>query len=114
MSHTCHAVRCTTPCAPKMLMCAKHWRMVPRENQRTVWATYRPGQEQDKMPSLLYRLNQRLAVAAVAEKEGLHPEADQCPAEAARIGEQIIAEAQAGNPCLGASSRPSCVNSRSG
>ena len=55
-----------------------------------------------------------VAVAAVAEKEGLHPEADQCRAEAARIGEQIIAEAQAGNLCLGASSRPSCVNSRSG
>lgn len=54
-----------------MLMCAKHWRMVPVAVQRKVWATYRPGQEIDKNPTTEYLDAQRRAVQAVAEKEAI-------------------------------------------
>lgn len=45
MKHTCHAKGCTTEVPPKMFMCLKHWRMVPRYLQRLVWKHYQPGQE---------------------------------------------------------------------
>jgi hypothetical protein len=61
-----------------MLMCARHWRMVPRKTQITVWNEYRPGQEMDKKPSLGYLAIQRMAVGEVAEKEGRHDEAQTC------------------------------------
>lgn len=28
-----------------MLMCLRHWKMVPKDLQREVWRTYQPGQE---------------------------------------------------------------------
>lgn len=49
-----------------------HWAMVPRRLQRELWATYRPGQEDDKDPTAEY-------LRAVAEKEQ-HP-ADEIDAE---------------------------------
>ena len=52
--HTCHAIGCETPVPPALLMCPRHWRQVPRAVQLQVWATYRPGQEQDKTPSRAY------------------------------------------------------------
>ena len=52
-----------------MFMCLKHWRMVPQELQRAVWATYRPGQEQDKNPSEAYMKVARTVIDAVATKE---------------------------------------------
>lgn len=67
--HTCHAQGCETAVPPKPLMCLKHWRMVPRELQRAVWATYRPGQEIDKRPSREYLEIARAAIQAVAMKE---------------------------------------------
>lgn len=69
-THTCHALGCRALVAPKLLMCGKHWRMVPHEIQRQVWATYRPGQEIDKKPSFEYIQAQKRAVAAVAQLEG--------------------------------------------
>lgn len=63
-----------------MLMCMRHWRMVPRIIQQQVWANYRPGQEVDKHPSEAYLVVQRVAVEAVARKEGMpipwHPAGD--------------------------------------
>ena len=91
MSHRCHAIECEKSVPPKMLMCLKHWRMVPAENQRNIWATYRPGQEDDKSPSLLYLVNQRLACAAVAEKEGKLVQAEEARKQAARYVEQLMA-----------------------
>lgn len=90
MSHRCHAIGCEKPVPPKMLMCLKHWRMVPAENQRNIWATYRPGQESDKGPSLLYLVNQRLACAAVAEKEGKSAEAEKAREQAAQFAERMM------------------------
>jgi hypothetical protein len=53
-----------------MLMCLKHWRMVPRVLQRRIWATYVPGQEIRKNPTAEYMEAQRAAVRAVEEREG--------------------------------------------
>lgn len=54
-----------------MLMCFRHWRMVPREMQRRVWATYRPGQCDDKNISREWLAAADAAIDAVAAKEGL-------------------------------------------
>lgn len=67
--HTCHAAGCTEIIPPKMLMCLRHWRMVPRVLQREVWRTYRPGQENDKNPTHDYLMAAHHAIEAVAEKE---------------------------------------------
>ncbi|MFL9943679.1 hypothetical protein [Paraburkholderia graminis] len=39
--HHCHANDCPTPTPQKLLMCPKHWRMVPREMQNRVWETFK-------------------------------------------------------------------------
>ncbi|AAN02136.1 gp82 [Mycobacterium phage Barnyard] len=69
--HVCHALRCNTPVEPKLLMCARHWRMVPQALKDRVWATYRPGQEETKDPSHEYVRAAMAAVNAVADKEGI-------------------------------------------
>jgi len=52
--HLCHAAGCTTGVPPKLFMCARHWRMVPKPMQRAIWREYRPGQEVEKNPSEAY------------------------------------------------------------
>lgn len=54
-----------------MLMCPRHWRMVPKPLQRAVWATYVDGQEDRKDPSAAYIEAALAAVAAVAKAEGI-------------------------------------------
>lgn len=56
-------------------MCRTHWRMVPRQLQALVWRYYRRGQEVRKDPSTQYQAVQRVAVGAVAEREGYSQEA---------------------------------------
>lgn len=70
MRHACHALGCNAAVPPRMLMCLRHWRMVPKPLQADVWATYRPGQEIDKRPSQDYLTAQQAAIVAVAEREG--------------------------------------------
>ena len=70
MEHVCHAEGCDILVSPKMLMCRKHWRMVPKALQARVWATYRPGQEVAKTPTPAYLIAHFSAVTAVANKEG--------------------------------------------
>lgn len=56
-----------------MLMCGKHWRMVPRALQDGVWETYQPGQERldgTAFPSEPYLTAAQAAIDAVAAKEG--------------------------------------------
>lgn len=53
-----------------MLMCTRHWRMVPRDLQRKVWLHYVPGQEIKKNPTSEYLEVMREAIRAVAVKEG--------------------------------------------
>lgn len=69
--HRCHALRCTEPVPPKMLMCKTHWYMVPPALRKAVWTYYRPGQEIDKNPSEEYVKWANKAVQAVADKEGI-------------------------------------------
>lgn len=68
--HLCHARDCPVAVDPSMLMCGKHWKMVPSQLQKDVWATYRRGQEITKDPSGTYIEAARAAIEAVAAKEG--------------------------------------------
>lgn len=70
MSHVCHADGCNKPIPPAMLMCFLHWKMVPKDLQRKIWATYKPGQEIRKDPTPAYMDAYRAAVEAVAVREG--------------------------------------------
>jgi hypothetical protein len=65
-AHTCHAIGCSTPVPPEMLMCAPHWRQVPAEIKAAIWRTYRPGQCDDKRPSREWLDAANAAIAAVA------------------------------------------------
>lgn len=68
--HPCHAEGCDVEVPPKMLMCLKHWRRVPKLLQQRIWATYVAGQEIRKDPTDAYMEAQEAAVEAVAQKEG--------------------------------------------
>jgi hypothetical protein len=52
--HTCHHPHCDRPVPPKMLACRPHWFALPKPLRDNIWATYRPGQEQTKDPSVAY------------------------------------------------------------
>lgn len=69
IEHLCHAKNCAIPVPPKMLMCLRHWYMVPRAIRVQVWKHYRPGQEVDKQPSREYLTVMKQAIEAVAAKE---------------------------------------------
>ncbi len=69
-SHRCHARLCTTRCRPQLLMCPKHWRMVPATLVRRVYATYRDGQCADLRPSLEWHEAADAAIASVALQDG--------------------------------------------
>ena len=69
-SHTCHARGCSKPVPPELLMCLAHWRRVPRPIQRAVWATYRPGQCDDRSPSAAWHDAADAAIGFVARLEG--------------------------------------------
>lgn len=70
MSHTCHAYQCKTETKPELFMCAHHWRRVPSVIKARIWATYRPGQCDDKRISGLYARAAKDAIMAVAKAEG--------------------------------------------
>jgi hypothetical protein len=48
--------------------CRAHWFALPKNIRDAVYREYRPGQEDDKQPSLRYMAVQRLAVAHTAWK----------------------------------------------
>lgn len=75
MAHICHAVECCNRVPPRMLMCIKHWRMVPKWLQSEVWRTYVPGQETRKDPTSEYLAAHHAAVGSVAGSEGRYNEA---------------------------------------
>lgn len=62
--HACYADGCRLLCIPTMIMCARHWQMVPSEIRLLVWGAYKPGKTLD--PKIVHA-----AIAAVAKKEGL-------------------------------------------
>lgn len=69
MTHHCHARGCKKSCPPERLMCLAHWRKVPKDLQRAIWATYRPGQCDDRRPSDAWFAAADAAIAAVANAE---------------------------------------------
>ncbi len=69
--HVCHALKCNVPVPPAMLMCRKHWFMVPKSLRDEVWRTYRKGQEIMKDPTGEYLMAMNAAINAVADKEGV-------------------------------------------
>ena len=93
--HECHAAGCTLEVSPRMLMCARHWRMVRPDVRALVWKLYRPGQERDKRPSSAYLAAHHLAIACVAEREGRR-RAFQEHSELARKFTAIAGEGQSG------------------
>ena len=66
MSHTCHAEGCAVAIPPRMFMCRAHWFALPKSYRDAIWATYRPGQERDKDPSLEYLSAAMAAVNYIA------------------------------------------------
>ncbi len=68
--HACHAHGCNMSIPPKMLMCRRHWRMVPKAIQIDVWVAYVPGQEQGQStPTEEWHKAADAAIAAVRKKE---------------------------------------------
>jgi hypothetical protein len=70
MNHRCHARGCAVNVRPELLMCRKHWFMVPRKIQRAVWASYRPGQCDDMDASESWHEAADAAIGFVAASEG--------------------------------------------
>lgn len=69
MAHHCHAAGCSANVPPQMLMCKRHWFMVPKAIQSRVWATYREGQCDDWNITHAYAAAARAAVRAAALRE---------------------------------------------
>jgi hypothetical protein len=67
--HLCHAADCKTEVAPKFLMCAAHWRRVPRNLQLNVYRHYRAGQEQDKSPTREYLKAAQNAIESINQSQ---------------------------------------------
>ncbi len=57
-----------------MLMCFRHWSMVPSDVQARVWKAYVPGQEIRKDPTPEYLDVMQEAIRVVALKEGKSPQ----------------------------------------
>lgn len=70
MSHKCAAFNCQEIVPDRMLMCRRHWYMVPTRIRNDVWRHYKPGQESGKTEaSLAYRYAIGEAISAVRIKE---------------------------------------------
>src|SRR3989442_10630404 len=80
--HHCHARGCLVPTKPEMLMCGRHWFMVPAALRRAVWMTYREGQCDDMQPSAEWHAAADAAIAAVAAKEASKASAPKGPTKA--------------------------------
>lgn len=70
MKHMCHAIGCDVAVPPAMLMCRRHWYMVPADIRDRIWRAYVPGQEITKTPTRHYLSVMDEAIQAVAKREG--------------------------------------------
>lgn len=80
MTHTCHARDCEAAVPPRLFMCRRHWRALPKAMRAAIWATYRPGQEGDKRPSQAYLENAKAAIGFIASIEGMKKTCPRCGA----------------------------------
>ena len=70
MKHTCHAQNCKVIVKPALLMCSKHWQMVPAPMKQKVYQAYVPGQGlTGTRPTKEYLSAARAAITYVAAKE---------------------------------------------
>lgn len=53
-AHRCHWPDCPVEVPPAMWGCRAHWYSLPKHFRDAIWATYRPGQENDGKPSRAY------------------------------------------------------------
>lgn len=53
-AHLCHWPGCTKHVPPAMWGCKQHWFALPKHLRDKIWATYRPGQENDLSVSKAY------------------------------------------------------------
>lgn len=67
--HECHAHGRKTLVPPRLLMCSRHWIMVPARLRNDVWNAYVEGQEVRKDPSSEYIDAATAAIEAVRESE---------------------------------------------
>ena len=67
--HHCHARQCEVPTPRRMLMCKRHWSMVPKKLQAAVWETFREGQGTYSRPSKAWHAAADAAITYVAQKE---------------------------------------------
>lgn len=51
--HDCFATGCNKQVEDEMLMCLRHWRMVPADIQREVWRTYRDPERDGHTAAIL-------------------------------------------------------------
>lgn len=69
MEHYCHAVDCSKEVPPKMLMCSRHWFMLPKSIRDKIWINYIPGQEVKKNPTKEYLVVMKEAINFVSRSE---------------------------------------------
>jgi len=74
MAHTCHATDCHIKVPPEMFLCKNHWFLLPKVMRDMIWSTYRPGQCDDKNPSLEYCIAAKNAVMYIANEECIRPD----------------------------------------
>lgn len=78
-THACNAEGCSQACPTSHLMCVRHWRMVPADLRREVFAAYREfkgarrrqGCSSAITAAQALRVAQANAIAAVRAKEQL-------------------------------------------
>jgi len=63
--HRCHVPDCDVETRPEMLMCKKHWNLVPLQLRLWVNRTYRDGQCNDKKVSKEWLTASRRAIDSV-------------------------------------------------
>ncbi|MFZ5621142.1 MAG: hypothetical protein ACOY5W_08995 [Pseudomonadota bacterium] len=68
-THACRAHGCCSQIPPELLLCGRHWKMVPKELKRALWKLSRPGSDATKRTSDRYLTAAANAINAVAEIE---------------------------------------------
>jgi len=71
VDHHCHANACQEPTEPPLLMCRKHWRMVPTHFKAAVWNAYRNAPSPGRSRNRAYLTACAAAVEYVARVEGV-------------------------------------------
>lgn len=67
--HRCHWPACRHEVPPAKWGCKAHWMKLPKQLRDRIWASYRPGQEDDHRPSRAYLDAAREVQAWIVEHE---------------------------------------------